>query len=89
MNIQYLKSPVLFGAALNFALGNFIVSLSVALWNDVLIFKIPKLNNESISYTEYYKVIQSNIKMNFMLCLDFLYLQVVVLYESNSLKRQK
>ena len=56
MNVKFLKSPLMFGAALNFAIGNFIVTIAMSLWNDVLIWKIPRINDESISYTEYYKV---------------------------------
>ena len=35
-NIKYFKSPMLFATFYNFAVGNFIVHISIALMNDVL-----------------------------------------------------
>ena len=55
-NVSYLKTPLLFATIYNFAIGNFVVHISLALMNDVLREKIDIINDDSVLYEDYYKL---------------------------------
>lgn len=43
------------GQLIHFAVGNFIVVASLAVWNDVLLEKLDIISNDTITYDRYYK----------------------------------